>query len=332
MHLKIENKCRLHNLFRIRERKEKNMKFKQNILPSAHLLEIFMPYRHDEPRMLEVFKTIHSFNYYQGFELGIFFNEKYRHAIRDIISENNLHLTTFITPYIKDENLNLCSLDREEQNSALDLALRLVELAADQGVKNLGIPSGDDPGDSDREEAKEVLAKSIGVIADSCARHDINLTIEPLDRYAYKKQLIGPMKETVEWLEPIHEKHPNFYIHWDSAHEVLGNTPIDSSLEYAKQYIAQFHLCNCITDVNHPFYGDLHMDVGIAPDYETDGFLTPEIGADIIKKVASFSTPKGVDNVFVSIEVLGHPGNDLWRKEVECREFLQKCFELANIN
>lgn len=312
--------------------KEKQVKIEQKILPSVHLLEIFMPLRKDEKRMLKVLEKTVDIGYYRGVELGLFFDKWNRLSVRNIIEKNDLNLTTFATPYLKEKRINLCSLDQDERNRALELTLELVKVAADQGVTNFGVPSGDDPGDKDRRQAKMVLAEAIGIVSDECAKYDMNLTIEPLDRYAFKKQLIGPMKESIIWFEPIHSEHPNAFIHWDSAHEVLGKTPLDWSLEYAKPYIAQFHLCNCITDETHPCYGDLHMDVGVEPDFETEGFLTPEIGANIIKKVASFPKPEGVKNTYVSMEVLGHPGDDMWRKELECRKFLQKCYELAELS
>lgn len=306
------------------------MKTKDVLLPSAHLLELFMPYRRDEARMLDVLKRIEHLGYYKGFELGVMFDRRVRRAVRDLVEGGKYNLTTFITPYLKDQNLSLCSINSEERVEAVRLALELVELSAEQGVKNLGIPSGDDPGEKERENAKYVLSDVIDSIALKCREYNINLTIEPLDRYAFKKQLIGPIEETMEWFKPIHQRNPNFFIHWDSAHEALGGIDLQRSLDFAKGYIAQFHLCNCITDKKHPCYGDLHMDVGVAPSFATEGFLTPAVGADILKKVASFGKPQGVADVFVSVEVLGHPGNDLYRKEIETRNFLNKCYELAD--
>ena len=101
------------------------------------------------------------------------------------------------------------------------------------------------------------------------------------------------------------------------------------SLEYAAPYTAQIHLCNAILDRLHPCYGDLHMECGTAPDFENEGFLTPKLGAEIIRRFAAADKPEGVERFTVSIEVLGHPGDDLWLKEKNTRAFLQKCFELA---
>ena len=42
----------------------------QKLLPSAHLLEIFMPYRSDEARMIDVFEKAIDLDFYKGVELG----------------------------------------------------------------------------------------------------------------------------------------------------------------------------------------------------------------------------------------------------------------------
>ncbi len=301
------------------------------ILPSAHLLEVFMPYRKDEPRMIGVLKRAVDIGYYRGVELGVFFDEACRGEARRIIGREKLNLTIFITPNLKERRLLLCDLDAARRRVAVDYTKQLVEMAAEQGCSNLGLPSGDDPGDARREEAKAALGDSIHEIAALGRALGLNITIEPLDRYAFKRQLIGPMAETVAWFAPLHRENPNFFIHWDSAHEALGGIDLMESIDLASPYIAQFHLCNAILDPAHPCFGDLHMDVGAAPDYATEGFLTPEAGAAILKRVASHKKPAGVREIYASVEVLGHPGDDLWRKEKNSREFLRKCFEISGL-
>lgn len=303
----------------------------QKLLTSAHLLEIFMPYRSDEARMIEVLHKAVALDFYKGVELGIFFDPLNRRTVRNVLEENHLNGTTFSTPYVKDQKLSLADLDGGARRKAVDLVKQLADLAAETGYTNFGIPSGDDPAPVYRGMAKNALADSIVEIADHCKALGLNLLIEPLDRYAFKKQLIGPIEETLQWFAPIHEACPNFFIHWDSAHEALGLIDTVKSMELTAPSMASFHLCNAVTDPAHPCYGDLHMDVGEGPDFVTDGFLTPQLGAKILKKAAAADTPAGVENVYVSVEVLGHPGDNLWLKERTSREFLQKCFELAGL-
>lgn len=303
----------------------------QVLKTSGHLLEMFMPYRDDEKRMIGVLEKAASFDFYRNVELPSFKDAANRKYVRHFLEEHNLNATTFVTPYVKERKLALCDLDEAGRQAALALVKYHAQLAADTGYTNFGVPSGDDPGEAKREEAKKVMAESMLELAEYVGKLGMNLTIEPLDRYVYKKQLIGPMPETCEWFKPIHEEAPNAFIHWDSAHEALGGTDLMYSLECARPFLGQFHLCDAITDQKHPAFGDLHMDVAHAPEWTTEGFLTPKVGAEILKKVASFDKPAGMKQVYVSVEVLGHAGNDLWLKESNVRAFLTKCFELAGL-
>ncbi|MGI6756142.1 MAG: sugar phosphate isomerase/epimerase family protein [Atopobiaceae bacterium] len=303
----------------------------QKILPSTHLLEMFMPYMYDEARMVDVLEKAVSFNYYRSVELPVFFDIERRKQVRHTIESNHLFGGTSVTPYVKAQHLSLADTDLDGRMRAVALVKQLSTYAADCGYTNICIPSGDDPGEAIRGFAKVALAESIEELADHMDKYGQKLTIEPLDRFAYKKQLIGPMEEDVVWFKPIHEKSKNAYIHWDSAHEALGGIDLMHSLELASPYLAQFHLCDAITDQNHPCFGDLHMDCAMAPDWETEGFLTPEVGAQILKKVASFDKPEGVSNVYASVEIHGYPGSHLWLIEKHAREFLQRCFELSGL-
>ena len=59
-----------------------------------------------------------------------------------------------------------------------------------------------------------VQADTLARIADYTALLGMNCSIEPLDRYAHKKALIGPMDEVVRWFKPLHRAHPNLFLHW----------------------------------------------------------------------------------------------------------------------
>lgn len=303
----------------------------QKILPGGHFLEMFMPYRSDEAKMIQVLERACGFGFYKNAELGIFFDKENRKRVRTILEENRMNATTFSTPWVKDDKLSLADLDEGKRRKAVDLCKKLADLAAETGYSNFGVPSGDDPGPVFRGLAKLALKESLIEIAEHLKQYGMNLTIEPLDRYAFKKQLIGPMEENVVWFHEVKEEVPNAFIHWDSAHEALARIDLMKSLDLAAPYLGQFHLCDAIVDPKEPCFGDLHMDVARAPEWKTEGFLTPEVGAEILKKVASFDRPAGMEQVYVAVEVLGHPGDDLWLKEENVRAFLKRCFELAGL-
>ena len=303
----------------------------QKLYPSAHILEMFMPYLHDEKRLIEVLRNIAEMGFYRNVELPTFPTKEHRDTVRRILRDNDLTAATYAAPYLNEREMSLCDLNDRRRAETIRYLKMQADLAAECGCSTFGVPSGPYPGDEFHDEAMAVQADTLARIADYTALLGMNCSIEPLDRYAHKKALIGPMDEVVRWFKPLHRAHPNLFLHWDSSHEQLGGLGIFNTLEMAAPYMSQIHLCDCIDDPAHPCFGDLHMDPAEAPDWKTEGFLTPEVGAEIIRRAAAFDKPEGVRRFWVSVEVLGHKGDNLWHKERIAREFLTRCWEESGV-
>ncbi len=303
----------------------------QKIYPSAHILEIFMPYLHDEKRLVSVLRKAAEPGFYRNVELPTFPSKEHRETVRHILEDGDLTAATYVAPFLNERGMSLCDLNDKRRADVLAFLRMHADYAAESGYTTFGVPSGPYPGDALRGGAMAAQADSLAQIADYAAMLGMNCSIEPLDRYAHKKALIGPMDEVVPWFRPLHEQHPNLFLHWDSAHEQLGGLGLIRTLELAAPFLSQIHLCDCIDDPTHPCFGDLHMEPASAPDWKTEGFLTPELGAEIIRRAASFDRPEGVKRFWISVEVLGHRGDDLWRRERLAREFLTRCWELSGV-
>jgi len=303
----------------------------QKLYPSAHILEMFMPYLHDEKRLIEVLRKIAEMDFYRSVELPTFPTKEHRDTVRRILRDNDLTAATYAAPYLNERGMSLCDLNDRRRAETIRYLKMQADFAAECGYSPFGVPSGPYPGDEFHDEAMAVQADTLARIADYTALLGMNCSIEPLDRYAHKKALIGPMDEVVEWFRPLHEAPPTLFLHWDSSHEQLGGLGILNTLDMAAPYLSQIHLCDCINDPTHPCFGDLHMDPAEPPDWETEGFLTPEIGAEIIRRAASLDKPAGVRRFWVSVEVLGHKGDNLWHKERIAREFLTRCWEESGV-
>ena len=303
----------------------------QKLYPSAHILEMFMPYLHDEKRLIEVLRKIAEMDFYRNVELPTFPTKEHRDTVRRILRDNDLTAVTYAAPYLNERGMSLCDLNDRRRAETIRYLKKQADFAAECGYMTFGVPSGPYPGDEFHDEAMAVQADALARIADYTALLGMNCSIEPLDRHVHKKALIGPMDEVVSWFKPLHKAHPNLFLHWDSAHEQLGGLGIFNTLDMAAPYLSQIHLCDCIDDAAHPCFGDLHMDPAEAPDWKTEGFLTPETGAEIIRRAASFDKPEGVRRFWVSVEVQGHKGDNLWHKERIAREFLTHCWEESGV-
>lgn len=304
------------------------------IKPSMHFLENFMPMFTNEAFAIEELKKASEIPFYKALELGIVKDAGLRKEVHKIVDQRNYQLTIWCSPVIADAGLYLSSLDSGNRKAAVAMAKDLVDKSVEMGAIRCGLQSGPDLGDALRDDAKKALMESCLDISEYAAKNykDVRLVIEPLDRYVHKKQLLGPIGETVDWFKELNKHCDNFFIHWDSAHEKLGGADLVESLKLAGPFMDQFHICNCTTDPQHPYYGDWHMEVGEAPDFKTDGYLTPEVGAEILKAAKELPDCKGnVDTTYVALEVRCLIGNDPWRKEKLIRTFMQKVFDLADI-
>jgi len=304
----------------------------QELFRSCHVFETFMPLQSNETMMVDTLEGLAKIDFYQAIETGFFFAAENQHRVREYCAASGWELTMWATPALLAEQLNLSALDDQLREKSVSRTIELLDQAVACGANKVGLPSGDYPGDDLCETAKSALYDSMQRISTVLKSHpDMQILLEPLDRYAHKKQLIGPMAEAMEWFAPLHAECSNIFIHWDSAHEALGGIDLIESLRLAKPYLSQFHLCNAVLDPGHPMYGDWHMDIGQAPEYQSPGYLTPELGARVLGEVASWEVTKGCKATYVALEMRSHMGDDMWAKEKSARQFLSRCFELAGL-
>ena len=205
----------------------------QKLYPSAHILEIFMPFLHNEKRLIEVLQKIAEMDFYRNVELPTFPTKERRDTVRRILRDNDLTAATYAAPYLNEREMSLCDLNDRRRAETIRYLKMQADLAAECGYSTFGVPSGPYPGDEFHDEAMAVQADTLARIADYTALLGMNCSIEPLDRYVHKKALIGPMDEVVRWFKPLHRAHPNLFLHWDSSHEQLGGLGIFNTLDMA---------------------------------------------------------------------------------------------------
>lgn len=302
------------------------MKAKQTIHPSLLIGEMFFPITNNDLNLSEVIRRAGEIGFYEGVETGMIFDSKAALDIRTTCEDKGLRLTQWATLTINKENLNLSSMDRDIRKQSLARVRELIHLSAECGANSFGVTSGADSGAMDRESAKMCLADSLHVICDEVKQYkNMDVVLEHLDRYVHKKQLLGPVDETVAWMMPIRKDCPNMYLVWDAAHAALGGENLITTINQAAPIMAQMHLSNAVLNPSDPLYGDNHMKSG------TPGFLTVEVTAELLKTAISLDTPKERNGIFVAVEVRPKQGDDLWANEEVCRKFLKEAIQLTNV-
>lgn len=301
------------------------MKVKQTLYPSLLIGEMFFPITNDERNLSEVIKRAGEIGFYEVVEMGMIFDKKAAMDIRTTCEDKGLRLLQWATLTINKEGLNLSSTDKDIRSKSLARVKELIYLSAESGAKTIGITSGPDAGAVYRESAKNCLADSVQVICDEVKKYkNMNVVMEHLDRYVHKKQLLGPVDETVAWIMSIRKECPNLYLVWDAAHAALGGENLITTINQAAPFMSGIHLSNAILNPSDPLYGDNHMKSG-AP-----GFLTVEVAAELLKTAICLNTPKELNGISAAIEVRPKQGDDLWENEKTCREFLIEAIKLIN--
>ncbi len=297
------------------------MKLKEVIHPSILISEMFYPYVGDSRKLCDIIGKIAGLNYYRGIEIGLVDGEENRNLVRRQVDDNQWQLTMWITQDLLKRGLNPSTLDKAVHQKTVSRLKELVEIAGECGASNLAMISCDDPGEKNRAEAKKNLYEVIVEICREIQKYPkMNLLIEPLDRAAHKKNLIGPTDESVEFLTQLRREYQYIYFSWDSAHVALNNEDLLWSLEMSAPYISQIHLANAVLDPNSELYGDWHMHLG------TPGFLNFECGARLLKKAAALPLPGHLKH-FVSVEVRCKDNDLPWDNEKKYRAFLDEILE-----
>ena len=290
---------------------------KIKIYPSIQLLELYYNYI-DNPRMMaELIERFAKEGFYRSIEMGMVFNKKASDSIRKCSTDYDLRIAQWATVEMAREGLNLSSLNKNLRHKSVIRTKEFLDIAAQSGCSALGVLSGEDPGATYRNDSKKALAESLCILSLEASKYDILIMLEPLDREAHKKGLIGPTNEAISLIYDLEKNNCLIGLAWDSAHVALNGENLLMSLELSQPYLAQLHLSNAILDQGADGFGDHHIPFG------EPGFLTEQMAAFIIKKLAQLDRVLSA-NVYVAIEmrVTNSKDSPIW--EVASRAFLKK--------
>ena len=83
------------------------------------------------------------------------------------------------------------------------------------------------------------------------------------DVFADKKKVLGFTDEAVAVVADVRQSFANVGLCLDTAHMLLNGEDVAASLVKARQYVSEFHFCNCVTHHDHELYGDKHLPFGL---------------------------------------------------------------------
>ena len=195
------------------------------------------------------------------------------------------------------------------RKSALERAKTQVDYAYEAGSKVIGMTSGIDHGEENREQSLIYFKEYMVALADYAKQAGIVLTLEPVERGVFKNLLLGPTEEISAFVKMMNDEgHDNVAVLFDTAHMPLMKEDPITAVRIAHEVgIGHIHIGNAIvSNKNNPLYGHTHPPIGIM-DGEYD-FSDVALFFKELVDLGYLSKEKTTRKKCLSLEMTGYPG------------------------
>jgi len=213
--------------------------------------------------ILETVSQIVNDDFFSMIEISHINDAQVRKQVAEVIETSHSRVAFGAQPPILSQKLDLNSLDPTKRSEAIKVLLPLIDEAKDMGAKRFTVLSGPDPDADMRDEARELLVKSLLELCAYAKERGISITLESFDRSIEKKSLIGPSPEALLVSKAVKAKFPDFGLMYDMGHAPLLDEKPAEALHMLRDHLVHVHVGNCVKVPGHPVYGDKHPRFGI---------------------------------------------------------------------
>jgi sugar phosphate isomerase/epimerase len=203
----------------------------------------------------------------------------------------------------------------------------IIDQACEFRASSVLLTSGPDPGSQGRNKARTLLTETLDKLLNyaNVANDQLMVTLEPADRTLHRRQLIGPISESVEVVKNLKGHHPNFGLTIDMSHLAQLGEDKRQALRIARGAFRHVHIANAIIkNRDNPRFGDEHPRFGIE-----DGEYTQESIVEFLrdlKRIDFFPEEALLGGPIVSIEIKPDKDGDPYALMIESIDtFLKAC-------
>lgn len=241
-----------------------NLKLKEITKPGIMLSQVHPTARDHEGETLRSLEMALEKDFFEAYQTVEVNSSTERKQIAKIISEQKLSLTCSLSRVQIDNDFNLSSLDENLRQKSVEQLKPFFDNVREEGAKYVQVLSGPRPDDKKlRHAALEQLKISLIELCEiTSEKPALKIIIEPLDFDVHKKGTLGSTHEAVELLKSVRKLYQNITLCLDTSHMILNGENSIESLQLAVDFADEFHFCNCVTDADHPLYGDYHIPFG----------------------------------------------------------------------
>jgi sugar phosphate isomerase/epimerase len=247
-----------------------------------------------EGPILETLSRIAEDDFFGAVEITRIKDAAVRREAARLLETSRMDVVFVAQPLLVFAKLDLQAADQAARTKAIDECKRCVDEAYEVGARIMGVASGPDPGESEREAASGRLAKSLQEVcayaAEQGREYQLAVSLETFDRTADKKRLIGPTREAAAVAREVKTEASNFGLTVDLSHmPLIGETPHEMLIE-ATDALIHVHLGNCILAQgdSHPRFG---VPGGVNDVEEVRQFLEVLVYTGFFRKSVPTSMP-----------------------------------------
>lgn len=189
-----------------------------------------------------------------------------RQDVLKLLSESGKQINYNAPPAYQDPKYDAGSSDQNIRNSTLDLVKRHIDFAAQTGSKIFVLPSCRDTGGvRERAVRKENFKDFLCRAAVFAEEFGITMVLEPIERHRFKKMLLGPTFECVQFIKDMQKKGcDNVQLMIDTAHLPLMEEEFNKAIIQSSTVdLWHVHLGNAVLDQNSELYGHMHAPLGL---------------------------------------------------------------------
>lgn len=241
------------------------------IVPSVLLSEAFFLNKDNKKFIVSKIEHVIQDGFFKSIEIAPIADAKLRKQVYKDLQTKDCKVKECIvwaSERLAEPSVNLNALDESVRKKSVDDVKAILDIAKETGATHVGINAGPNVGILQRSSAYQALINSVTEIADYAKTLDITVLLEPLDRFAHKKKLLGSTRDAKELFEIICANCKNVKLSLDTAHTALNREDLCETCDLVAPFLNCVHLSNAVLDFEDPLYGDNHITPGLP------GFLT----------------------------------------------------------
>ncbi len=223
-------------------------------------------------------------------------DELTRARLKVLLASAGLQVAFNALPPIAARGWDLGAEDAGARGEAVTGVRGLMDEAHFLGARLFTVMSGPDAAPEGRAAARGRLVESLQKLADDGGKLGLTVALEPCDRDADQKRLVGPVAEAVELAKQV--KRENFGLTLDLAHLLLLKERVVDAVSAARNFTVHAQIANCVMADGSPVRGDQH------PSFGTEGSLAGvDQVAEFLRALERYGFHKKAGGGWLSLEV-----------------------------